>query len=286
MEESVDKTGVQAAFIEAGLSRLVKDIDLVSRLSIRLFTTPVAESSLRIGTSKLGGVPDLPSGLTWPQWKDLPQSFIAQIHLDDIRPYDTNRLLPQSGMLWFFYDAQQQTFGADPTDLGGWRVLFSNDLTALQRVSAPAKLPASSRFQACSLGFASEITLSQQPQLELSNFDWTDAEQKAYETLLSTFPNPADHAAVHHRLLGNPDTIQDDMRLECQFASHGITDINDPRAAGVSKGAMDWQLLLQIDSDEHFGMRWGNTGMLYYWIRSADLQIHRFDTTWLVLQSE
>jgi uncharacterized protein YwqG len=286
VEESVDKTGVQAAFIEAGLSRLVKDIDLVSRPSIRLFTTPVAESSLRIGTSKLGGVPDLPPGLTWPQWKDLPQSFIAQIHLDDIRPYDTNRLLPQSGMFWFFYDAQQQTFGADSTDLGGWRVLFSNDLTALQRVSAPAKLPASSQFQACSLNFASEITLSQQPQLELSNFDWTDAEQKAYETLLSTFPNPADHAAVHHRLLGNPDTIQDDMRLECQLASHGITDINDPRAAGVSKGAMDWQLLLQIDSDERAGMRWGNTGMLYYWIRSADLQMHRFDTTWLVLQSE
>jgi len=282
----VDKTGVQAAFIEAGLSRLVKDIDLVSRVSIRLFTTPIDESSLRIATSKLGGVPDLPPGLTWPEWKDLPQSFIAQIHLDDVRSYDTNRSLPQSGMLWFFYDAQQQTFGADPTDLGGWRVIFRNDLTGLQRVSAPAKLPASSQFQACSFSFASEITLSQQPQLEIANFDWTAAEQKAYETLLSTFPNQADRAAVHHRLLGNPDTIQDDMRLECQLASHGITDMNDQRAAAVSKGAMDWQLLLQIDSDEHAGMRWGNTGMLYYWIESVDLQAHRFDTTWLVLQSE
>jgi len=282
----MDKTGVQAAFIETRLSRLVKDIDLVSRVSIRLFTTPVDESALRIGISKLGGVPDLPSGLAWPEWKGLPESFIAQIHLDDIRPYDTNGLLPQRGMLWFFYDAQQQTFGADPTDLGGWRVLFRNDPSGLQRVSTPAKLPASSQFQACSFSFASEITLAQQPQLEIANFDWTDAEQKAYETLLSTFPNPADHAAVHHRLLGNPDTIQDDMRLECQLASHGITDMNDPRVAGVSKGAMDWQLLLQIDSDEHAGMRWGNTGMLYYWIKSAELQTHRFDSTWLVLQSE
>jgi uncharacterized protein YwqG len=232
------------------------------------------------------GAPDLSPGLTWPEWKGLPQSFIAQIHLDEIRSYDTNRLLPQSGMLWFFYDAQQQTFGADPADLGGWRVLFSNDLSGLQRVSTPAKLPAASQFQACSLSFASEITLAQQPQLEIANFDWTDAEQKAYETLLSTFPNPADRAAVHHRLLGNPDTIQDDMRLECQLASHGITDMNDLRTAGVSKGAKDWQLLLQVDSDEHAGMRWGNTGMLYYWIEAVDLQTHRFDTTWLVLQSE
>src|SRR6266566_1640316 len=287
LEDRMDKTGVQAAFVAAGLSRLLKDIDLVARASIRLYTTPVNESTLSVGTSKLGGVPDLPPGVDWPERKGLPQSFIAQIHLNDARPYDVNKMLPQDGMLWFFYDAQQQTFGADPTDLGGWRVIFMNDnLTKLQLHPAPANLPASSQFRACSINFASEITLSQQPQLEIPNFDWTGAEQKKYEELLSTFPTPADHAAVHHRLLGYPDTIQDDMRLQCQLASHSITDANDPRVAEVSKGAMDWQLLLQVDSDENAGMRWGNAGMLYYWITSADLQARRFDTTWLVLQSE
>ena len=130
------------------------------------------------------------------------------------------------------------------------------------------------------------MTLSQQPRLEIPNLDWTVAEQKQYETLLSTFPDPTDHAAIHHRLLGYPDTIQDDMRLECQLASHGVTDISDPRASELSKGALDWQLLLQIDSDEQAGMEWGNTGMLYYWVKAADLQALRFDTTWLVLQSE
>jgi len=283
----MDKAGVQAAFVAAGLSRLLKDIDLVVRPSIRLQVNPVNESSLSVGASKLGGIPDLPPGASWPERKGLPQSFIAQIHLSDVRPYDTNRLLPPDGMLWFFYDAQQQTFGADPTDRGGWRVIFMNDnFTRLQRHPAPAMLPASSQFRACSIVFASEITLSQQPQLEIPNCDWTVAEQKKYEDLLSTFPTPAARAAIHHRLLGYPDTIQDDMRLECQLTSHGVTDEGDPRMAEVSKGAMDWQLLLQIDSDEHAGMNWGNTGMLYYWIRAAALQARRFDTTWLVLQSE
>ncbi len=283
----MDKAGVQAAFVAAGLSRLIKDIDLVSKPSIRLSPTPVDESSLKIGTSKLGGTPDLPPEASWPEWKGLPQSFIAQIHLDDVRPYDSAKLLPQSGMLWFFYDAQQQTFGADPSDRGGWSVIFTDsDLARLQRTPAPAKLPTSSQFQACALSFASEITLSQQPKLEIPNFDWTDAEQKQYETLLSTFPNPADRATPHHRLLGFPDTIQDDMRLECQLASHGVTDVNDPRIAELSKGAMDWQLLLQIDSDAQAGMRWGSAGMLYYGITRTDLQAHHFQNCWLVLQSE
>jgi uncharacterized protein YwqG len=283
----MNKAGVQAAFMAAGLSRLVKDIDLLARPSIRLSTTPVEESSVPLGASKLGGCPDLPAGIAWPEWQGLPQSFIAQIRLNDVRQHDLEKVLPQSGILWFFYDAQQQTFGTDPADRGGWRVIFQDgDLAALQRTSAPAALPAASHFKACSISFASEITLSQQPRLEIASFDWTDEEQKKYETLLSTFPNPADHVAIHDRLLGNPDTIQDDMRLECQLVSSGVTDESDPRAAQLSNGMSEWQLLLQVDSDENAGMRWGDAGMIYYWIRKADLQGHRFDSTWLVLQSD
>jgi uncharacterized protein YwqG len=284
----MDKADLQSAFIAAKLSRLVKDIDQLARPSIRLTATAVDESELKIGASKLGGVPDLPPGAAWPVLKGQPQSFIAQIRLEDARQYDTAKVLPQSGMLWFFYDAQQQTFGADPSDRGGWQVLFMDgDLGKLQPTPAPSTLPAPSQFHASSLGFANEMTLSQQPQLEIPNLDWTDAEQQQYETLLWTFPGQADRAMPHHRLLGNPDTIQDDMRLECQLASHGVTDINDPRAAALTEGAMDWLLLLQVDTDElQSGMRWGNAGMLYYWITSADLQARRFDSSWLVLQSE
>jgi uncharacterized protein YwqG len=291
MEDNMDKADVQAALKAAGLARVIKDIDYIARPSIRLYATPVDEPTLKVGVSKLGGLPDLPPGTKWPECNGLPQSFIAQIHLDDIRSYDSENVLPHNGTLWFFYDAQQQTFGDNPSNLGCWQVIFVNDdSTPLQRTSAPTQLPASSQFKACSLRFASEMTLTQHPELDVPNFDWTDEEQQKYENLLSTFPDSADRAAIHHRLLGNPDAIQDDMRQECQLASHGISvtdiDYSDPRIAELSKGDKDWQLLLQIDSDEHAGMRWGNSGMIYYWMKQEDLQAHRFDAAWLVLQSE
>ncbi len=283
----MEKTSVQAAFVATGLSRLVQDIDRLSQASIRLHTTYVDESTLRIGISKLGGIPDLPAEVSWPQWQGLPQSFLAQINLDDVRHYNIHGLLPPRGMLWFFYDAQQSTFGSAPTDLGSWQVLFRNgDPSKLQRTPAPAQLPIASQFHACSIHFSREITFSEQPPLEIPDLNWTDADQEKYDALLSTLRDPADHALIHHRLLGYPDTIQDDMRLQCQLVSHGVTDANDPRIAELAPGAKDWQLLLQIDSDEHAGMRWANNGMLYYWIKRADLQTLRFDQTWLVLQSE
>ena len=283
----MDKADLQAVFVAAGLSRLIKDIDRLARPSIRITAAEVDESFLYVGASKLGGVPDLPTGAAWPEWKGLPQSFIAQIRLDDVSQYDTEKVLPQSGMLWFFYDAQQQTFGEDPADRGGWQVLYTDgDLNALQRALAPTTLPATSQYHACLLSFASELTLSQQPKLEIPELDWSDDDQKKYESVLSSFSSQADHATPHHRMLGNPDTIQDDMRLQCQLTSNGVTDIDDPRAAALSKGAMDWQLLLQVDTDDTIGMRWGNAGMLYYWISLADLPTRQFNASWLVLQSE
>lgn len=282
----MDTTTTQTAFVAAGLTRVLKDLNYLARPSIRLHADPVAETTIPIGASKLGGIPDLPTGVEWPDWNKVPQSFIAQIRLADVQAYDTNRLLPQQGMLWFFYDAHQQTYGADPADRGGWQVLYTaSNTVSLQRTSFPASLPTESRFTAASLSFSNEITLSQQPQIDIPQYDWTTNEQKQYENLLATYPNPIDHAAIHHRLLGNPDTIQDDMREQCQLVSHGITDSSDPKAAALLNGAKDWQLLLQIDSDEHAGMQWGNTGMLYYWIPTTDLQSQHFNTTWLILQS-
>lgn len=283
----MNKNEVQAAFVAAGLSRVSKDLDVLSRASIRLFTTAVDESSLHVGVSKVGGMPDLPPEVSWPEWKNLPQSFVAQLRLDELHRYDVDGLLPSQGMLWFFYDAQQQTFGEKPADRGGWKVFFwDGDLSKLHHTPYPTKLPDESRFHACSLRFAGEIALSQQPKLEIANFDWTDEEQKRYEDLLSTFPTSDDHAAIHDRVLGYPDTLQDDMRLQCQLVSQGITDEDDPRVAELSKGTMDWCLLLQLDSDEHAGMRWGSSGMLYFWIKQSDLQTRRFDATWAVLQSD
>ncbi len=281
----MDKAGIEAVFEKAGLTRLKKDIDALARPSIRLTLAEVDESTLQAGASKFGGVPDLPEGTAWPEKKGQPQSFIAQIRFEDVHAYDVDKVLPEKGTLWFFYDAAQETYGDDPADREGWSVLFGESAT-LKRATVPAKLPAESQFHASSLSFVTEYTLPQDPTLEITPYDWSKEEQKKYEQILSTFPSKAEHDALHNRMLGHPETIQDDMRIQCQLTSHGVTDADDPKAKELSKGAMDWQLLLQVDSNEQVGMHWASSGMLYYWITRADLQAQQFGATWLVLQSD
>lgn len=285
----MDLPGVQQAFASANLARVAKDLPALAQPSIRLTTTAADDSALAVGATKIGGLPDLPPDVSWPALNGAPMSFLAQVRLADAQPFDAEHALPPSGMLWFFYDATQQTYGASPSDKGGWRVIFRQDATpaSLKRATAPAGLAQGAQFHACSVAFSHEVTLPQDPRSVLTTFDWTPDEQSRYENLLAGFPSQDDKAAPHNRLLGNADAIQDDdMRLESQLASHGANGTSDPQAAALTPGAANWRLLFQIDSDPNAGMRWGDAGMLYFWIERDALAARRFDNVWVVLQSD
>src|SRR5215469_4968080 len=105
----MDKAGVRDALVAIGLSRLLKDVDFLAKDSIRLHTKLAGEYEISIGASRIGGVPDVPPDFKWPERKKVPQSFIAQLYLDEVHSYDTSGTLPPSGMMWFFYDAKQET---------------------------------------------------------------------------------------------------------------------------------------------------------------------------------
>ena len=285
----MDASQAAAALVTADLTTQASALFAILRNSIRLKTQAVDEAALSVGASKLGGLPDMPDGTAWPQWKGMPMAFLAQIRLADAHPYDSEGLLPATGMLSFFYDATQQTFGGDPADRGGWSVQFVPAGAVLQRQSAPSALPATARFHACAITFSSELTAPQELTTDAPDLTWSDADQTKYESFLEQFTSAEDRAQPHDRLLGHPDTIQDDMRGQCALVTNGInveTDGDNPRAAALMKDAVNWRLLLQVDSDPNAGMKWASSGMVYYWIEADALKAGQFDKTWLILQSE
>lgn len=274
-----------APFLKAGLGDRASDLRRLAAPSVRAHGSPAG--GLAIGASHLGGEPDLPPGLDWPRFGDIPMSFIAQIALGDLAGTVASAVLPADGWLWFFYDAHQQTYGSDPADRAGWQVsLARGDPGSLQPHPFPDSLPATSRFRPLALTFAEEWTMSLRPDLDLPGLDWSAGERQRYDEVRAAYPDTAALGQNRHRLLGHPDTIQDDMRQQCQLIAHDVTSLQDPRAAALLSGALDWHLLFQVDSDDQAGMQWANTGMLYYWMPTAALAARQFDQAWLVLQSE
>lgn len=284
----MDKPSISAALQQAGLPQLIPALDTLIRPSIRLTPNPSYETALQPGQSKLGGMPDLPDGFAWPDLKGAPMEFVAQIQLADTHPFDMSGLLPAQGLLAFFYDSAQQTFGTDPADRAGLKVAYFEQPGAmLKRTDLPTDLPAGGRARVCSLSFHDEITLPLQPNLEAPSIQWSESDQQKYDAALQSLTGAAQRHPIH-RLLGHPDTIQDDMRLECQLAANGVADpgAQPERVAQLTPGANDWILLFQVDSDPAIGLQWANAGMLYFWIRRDDLAQRRFEHAWVVLQSE
>src|SRR5688500_9764688 len=86
--------------------------------------------------SKIGGLPDVPAHFPWPMWKGYPLAFVAQVDLRAITTEHSLSGLPRDGMLYFFYEQEQSTWGFDPQDRGSWRVMYvsgSVDLTPATR---------------------------------------------------------------------------------------------------------------------------------------------------------
>ncbi len=273
---------------ECGLSPIKADLEKAIRPSIRMRTRRANDQQIGRGVSKIGGIPDLPEKTAWPQWKGFPLAFIAQVNMADVAGYDLAGALPQTGLLSFFYDARQETWGFDPQDRGSWRVLFfEGDPSTLRRAEPPKNLPKECRFRQCQVTFSTELTLPPWESIFMERLELTEKETNAYFDLLERTSGEAD---LVHRLLGHPNPIQGEMQLECQLTFHGVYTGNssgyeDPQQAELEKGASNWQLLLQIDSDEeNAGMMWGDGGRLYFWIRNDDLKKRDFENVWIVLQ--
>jgi uncharacterized protein YwqG len=287
----------------SGLSRIADSLTSLLMYSIRLKIHSVQESELAIGASKIGGTPDLPPGMMWPEWKeDEPFLFIAQINLSEIAAYDREGALPHTGMLYFLYYEGDEWYFFIPKKQGDptpWHVIYyDGDLTQLQR----APLPSSSSpdwmlFSACAVEFSTELTLPpfESPYIERLGLSYTAyapggtgrEDVDRYHALDEQMHSLYDDGLTH-RLLGHPDPVQGDMLLECQLHSHALDwkDYADKKLhdAELEAGATDWRLLLQIDSDDTAKMMWGDVGMIYFWIRREDLERRDFSHTWLVMQ--
>jgi uncharacterized protein YwqG len=159
----------------------------------------------------------------------------------------------------------------------------------LQRRSPSPYLPDEGIYQSCGLDYAVSFTLpcieSPHVDLDYDRPEWHEISQ--YIELLKAFEQLVDDGRWLNRLLGHPDQMQNDMLRTAQLASHGVycggaTD--DPRVGELKPGAADWELLLQIDSDDEAGMMWGDVGKLYYLMNSEDLRNRNFDAAWLILQ--
>jgi len=257
----------------AGLGKHAARILALARPSLLLAPKRCAQNVLARGASRLGGVPDLPPHFEWPSYGGRPHAFLAQFQLDALPA----SLLPRTGTLAFFYEVEAMTWGNERADSGSAQVAyFDTPLDSLVPRQPPGEI-----FAPCALSFEETVDLPEHGDLIVEDRldDLDDDEQEAYSELAASL-----HEDLYHHLLGHPQLIQNDLRVECEQASSSHPSSPEGYKAARPRGH-EWELLLQLDTDDAGpGWMWGDSGRIYFCIRNVDLAAHRFDRTWLILQ--
>lgn len=252
--------------------------------------------------SKFGGKPYLPSDFTWPYYnsedydgvkKNRPLSFLAQISLDEIRPFDKDGILPEKGMLFFFYEIETMKWGFDPEDEGCARVYYFEKTEGFTALNPPNDLSADYVLPELAIEFGSGISLPCYEELGVhsslfSDLGWEDYERLATNLGVNT------QTCERSKLLGYADLIQGEALTDCEATARGIymgdgksyQKLTEAQKSDIKAHAADWVLLFQMASicDTDPEIMWGDLGNLYFYIKKSDLAAGRFDKIRLTLQ--
>jgi uncharacterized protein YwqG len=157
---------IREALRTAGLERLANVAERLTLPAIRIEPTMVDEKTIPIGASKLGGRPDLPSGFVWPERDGKPLGFLAQFNLAQVGPFDIEKALPPSGMLYIFFDFTNGHGGLEAGDQGAWQVISAPEGSAsVVRAAWPGNLVLRYQLPASIPTVSSMMTLTQEPEL-------------------------------------------------------------------------------------------------------------------------
>ena len=252
----------------------------------------------KLGATRFGGKPDVPSDFVWPRFegesydhvvKNRPLSFLAQFNCEDLAQYDAEHLLPDHGLLSFFYELDTQCWGYDPKDKGCARVYWFEDISALSAAEFPQDMEEDFQMPMIKIKLA----------LQKSYPSWADfsdiySEEYDYEAFYDIYGELyGEDSDEYSQVLGWPHVIQNSMYAECDLVTQGyylgngwINIPQDVRGRAEKSARDRWLLLFQLDTveAEDFELMFGDAGHIYFYINKEDLQARRFDNIWLILQ--
>ncbi|MDH4619197.1 YwqG family protein [Brevibacillus sp. AY1] len=233
---------------------------ILAHLHECMYLYPQKEDTPTLATSRLGGYPDFPPGWTYPEYQGEPLSFIGQLNLEDVQRIGVANELPERGLLYFFYDAAEQSvYGGELPNRDGWRVLYyDGDLSHLQTLPYPGThkygvLPANNLQMIKGLSLHSEA-------ITVPDEHW----DVYWDQFLPAFAEINGSPTWHHQALGHPHNIQNDVFDEIDYFRK-------------LEGNDRYTLLLQVDTDEeNLNIMWGDVGTIYFVIAQDDLRERNF----------
>ena len=250
---------IRKAFEAHDLGQFAEGVLATARPALRLRTCYDELEDPPLGESRMGGDPDLPAGMPWPENKGRPLAFVAQTDLAAAAGVCALPGLPTSGWICAFCDLEafHETWDEDSRT---WQLKYlEGEAASLRRTPHPGE--PLEKFDLHEIQFEPEDRVP-----DVTDFVTGIPDDEAWDICewLNEAINDSFDSNPVHRLGGYPFLIQGPHTVE--------------EAQGRS-------FLLQIASDHDVGCLWGDMGCVYFWIAPGDLKARRFERAWVTFDS-
>ena len=258
------------------------------RNKVKYTSNKVEDEQIVIGKSKIGGQPDLATNFVWPMYNNEYLTFCAQYNLADIMPFDTEKLLPQSGLLSVFIYIDQEWPGFF-NKKGSFKVVYTNDAAELVRTDFPEGYFMQGIIEPAEIAYKTWCSLPTTDNFKMKTvFDSNPKAVKAYynafEEIMMELTNEI--SGDCHQLVGEDISIQSSVLnylIEQSFTSEEYAEQKD----NIEELAKANILLLQLDCcDNNTNLwRYGGSACIYFGMTPEDLKNHHFDNVLMAFQS-
>jgi hypothetical protein len=250
---------VRAALEANGLAALADTLAPAARPALILDRTLLKAEPSELGTTRLGGRPDLPVGTKWPRCRGYAQTFLAQLRPADL-PAEAAELNGHDGTLLFFAHI-------DRVD-GGWNQPFSGECATVvhARTGAPLRR---ARVPRHALRLSTAVPrFDVRPDLPAISFGSSDRLMAPLHAV-----KVEDSFAF--------ERVREQLEGE-RLRPHRLLGHSDPPVGGspcslrAERPVEPWRHLFTLGYDKPLGFAIAHFGRAQFLISPADLQAGRF----------
>jgi hypothetical protein len=246
-----------------GLVGLADDLARLARLCVAAAESGPGEEA-PVGGSRIGGAPDLPSKMPWPEVEGELLSFILQIDLAQV-PLEARGALPESGVLALFLGSNECT-----TDVEHRLLLLEPG--ALVRRSPPKKAryrdESTAELEPVSMSLCLGVSL---PDYESAELDALLARHAGLEEGLEKY------FELQRRLLPEGDVTR---LLSCPASREAAEHAAKAAGSVAHPSEVEWVPLLRVASHRAAGLAFWDAGELDVLIPRSALDLSDFDRTY------
>ena len=257
--------------------------------SIGIKTHKIEDVAISIGTSKIGGKPDLPANFQWPLYNNEPLAFCAQFNCQELISFDQKSLLSSNGMLYVFIYIDT-TWPGFISKRESFKIIYLEHNQNLIRTSFPVGYFVGGIFDPARINFFQYFTLPYDENFKIAdikkrNTNFFGSYDKMREIIDKETEQLTDN---YHQLLGEDRSVQ--ASVVFNFAEKELNirteqDFNSNKELLIEL-QKKYVILLQLDcNDKNSNLhKYGGSSVIYFGLTAADLKERKFDKVIMAFQ--